>query len=53
MQKWLTLAKSAVSRVRIHNFITPPEGMARQARRQGRGSDRRAHRQGGGPEGSA
>lgn len=26
MQKWLTVAESAVSRVRTRNFITPPSG---------------------------
>nr|DAK00048.1 MAG TPA: hypothetical protein [Bacteriophage sp.] len=26
MQKWLTVAKSAASMVRTHNFITPPSG---------------------------
>nr|DAX62678.1 MAG TPA: hypothetical protein [Caudoviricetes sp.] len=26
MQKWLTVAESSVSRVRTHNFITPPSG---------------------------
>nr|DAI64534.1 MAG TPA: hypothetical protein [Caudoviricetes sp.] len=26
MQKWLTAVEAAMSRVRTHNFITPPSG---------------------------